>query len=183
MIEVEKKFQPTSEQLEKLLSGAEFLGEKTIHDLYYDYPDYRMFKKDDRLRDRSGSFELKVSVKGGVAYEIDNEEEIKKYFGTEMDLKEFINQNLISFIDYTTYRKKYIKDGFSIDVDQMSFGDLFVEIELLVESEDSINEAENKILEISKSFGMEPKGPFVKREAYFTKVKPELYETLFGKTK
>ena len=61
--------------------------------------------------------------------------------------------------------------------------DRFIEIELLVESEDSINEAENKILEISKSFGMEPKGPFVKREAYFTKVKPELYETLFGKTK
>ena len=38
MIEVEKKFIPTEEQLKSMLEGAEFLGEKNLEDFYYDYP-------------------------------------------------------------------------------------------------------------------------------------------------
>lgn len=65
MIEVEKKFKPTEEQLNAMVTGAEFLCEKVLHDVYYDYPDYRMFKKDVRLRNRNGNFELKIGQKMG----------------------------------------------------------------------------------------------------------------------
>jgi adenylate cyclase class IV len=89
MIEVEKKFKPNAEQLNAMITDAEFLGEKILHDVYYDYPDYRMFKANIRFRNRDGNFELKLGKRSGVAEEIENIEEIKKYFNTELELVEF----------------------------------------------------------------------------------------------
>ena len=84
MIEVEKKFQPTKEQLAKMLADSEFIKEKDLHDVYYDYPDYKMFKAFVYLRNRNGRFELKIGDDEieGVSKEIEDEEEIKKYFKT-----------------------------------------------------------------------------------------------------
>jgi predicted adenylyl cyclase CyaB len=179
-IEVEKKFQPTPEQLEKLLDGAEFLGEKKNTDVYYDYPDYSLFKKDVRFRNRNGNYELKIGQGDGVAEEIENEEGIKKYFNTAAPLKEFIEKNLIPFMEYGAKRMKYKKGDFTIDVDEMSFGYNLTEIELLVDSEDKIAEAGEKISELVKSCGIEIKELLSKRKMYIKTVKPELYETLFG---
>lgn len=180
MIEVEKKFQPTPEQLEKLIEDAEFLGEKILHDIYYDYPDYRMFKKDVRFRNRNGNFELKIGKKGGVAEEIENIEDIKKYFNTGLDLNEFINQNLVSFIDYSTNRKKYKKGEFVIDIDNLSYGCSLVEIELLVDSFDGVENATNEIIKFGKNFGLDPVNSLSKKNMYLKTVKPKLYEELFG---
>src|SRR3989344_199194 len=99
MIEVEKKFQPTEEQLKVLLEGAEFLGEKIVHDIYYDYSDYRLLKKDVRLRNRNNFFELKVGKSSGVSQEIEKREDIEKYFSTS-NLGEFIQKNLVVIIDF-----------------------------------------------------------------------------------
>src|SRR6266404_9401339 len=116
MIEVEKQCQPTEDQLKMLLADAQFMGEKINHDIYYDYPDYRLFKKDIRLRQRDGLFELKIGESSGVSDEIEDRKDIENYFGTS-NLEEFIKNNLIIFIDYQSRRQKYKKDDFNISVD------------------------------------------------------------------
>src|ERR1035437_2614520 len=112
MIEVEKKFQPTEEKLKSLLEHAEFLGEIINHDIYYDYNDFRLLKQDIRLRNRNGSFELKLGKSSGVAEEIEEEEKIKKYFDTSRPIQDFIKENLILVIDYKAKRRKYKKEEF-----------------------------------------------------------------------
>ncbi|MDO8659356.1 MAG: CYTH domain-containing protein, partial [Candidatus Parcubacteria bacterium] len=121
MIEVEKQFLPTEYQLKTLLEGAQFMGEKMDHDIYYDYADYQLFKKDIRLRNRNGFFELKIGKSSGVSEEIQVKEDIKKYFSVE-NLELFVQTNLIVIVDYRTKRKKYKKEDFNISVDEMSFG-------------------------------------------------------------
>lgn len=178
MIEVEKKFQPTEEQLNAMLAGGEFLGEKVLHDVYYDYADYRMFKKGTRLRNRDGRFELKIGHGGGIAEEIETDEEIKFFLGTNADLGEFIKENMMPFIDYTTRRRKYKNGEFEICVDEMSFGLNVVEVELMVASTNEVKLAEEKIIEFGKSFGLSQVNGIVKRAEYFRIVKPELYKEL-----
>jgi adenylate cyclase class IV len=86
MIEVEKKFQPTKEQLDALLLDAQLVKEKTQHDTYYDFPDFRLFKKGIRLRKRGTGFELKIDPDRGISesqisIEIENDSEIMEYLG------------------------------------------------------------------------------------------------------
>lgn len=178
MIEVEKKFKPTEEQLQAMLEGAEFLGEKVLHDVYYDYSDYRMFKKGTRLRSRDGAWELKVGSAGGVAEELETEDEIKNFFGIEVSLTDFVNENMKPFIDYVTKRRKYKKGEFEICVDELDFGLSVVEVELMVNDENEVKEARDKILSFGAEFGLEPAKAIVKREAYFKARKPELYKEL-----
>lgn len=180
MIEVEKKFQPTSEQLYKLLEGAEFLGEIELHDVYYDFPDLRLIKNDIRLRKRNDGYELKIGEGKGVSQEIENENEIEKYFATKMPLQRFVDENMIEVIDFKNTRKKYKKDGFTIDVDSMDFGYQLVEIELLVSHESEITGAEERIVAYAESFGIERKKLPQKREEYFRLKKPEIYRQLYG---
>lgn len=179
MIEVEKKFQPTEEQLAEMLDGAEFSGEIVNHDVYYDYQDYRLFKRGIRLRDRNGRFELKIGRSAGVSEEIENNEDIKKYFDADGSLKEFVDKNFIPIIDYETRRKKYKKDGFVIDVDNLSFGYSTCEIELLVEKEEEIQEAEDKITNFAGEYNFEFKNLPGKRVEYLRLIKPEVYKEIF----
>ncbi len=178
MIEVEKKFQPTPEQLAKLIDGAEFLREKKNTDVYYDYPDYSLIKKDVRFRNRNGNFELKIGQGNGVAQEIEDPEEIKKYFGTTMDLKEFVDKNLVIFMEYGAKRMKYKKGNFTIDVDEMTYGYNITEVELMVDRQEQIEEASSKILELVKSCGIEIKDIPSKRVMYLKTTKPDLYKQL-----
>ena len=46
MIEVEKKFQLSGEEKQRLLTGAAFVSEKTFTDVYYDTKDYFTTKQD-----------------------------------------------------------------------------------------------------------------------------------------
>ena len=151
MIEVEKKFQPTEEQLKAMLEGAEFLGEVVNHDAYYDYPDFRLFKKGVKFRKRNENFEIKIDLSDVSAKEIEDREEIKKNFNTE-NLEMFIQENLIVLTDYEQARKKYTKEGFKIDVDTLNFGISSCDIEVLVEKEEEIKEAEDKIINFAKRY-------------------------------
>lgn len=181
MIEIEKRFQPIEEQIKALLEGAEFVGEVLLHDIYYDYIDYRLLKNDIRLRERNGSFELKIGKKSGVAEEIENEDEIAKYFGIRGGLRNFVKNELIVFMDFSNNRKSYKKDGFNIDIDKMSFGYEVCEIELLVEDENKIKEAEEKIVNFAKKYKLEPSKLLAKRIEYLKRFKPEIYKEVYEK--
>ena len=180
MIEVEKKFQPTEEKLKSLLEHAEFLGEIINHDIYYDYNDFRLLKQDIRLRNRNGSFELKLGKSSGVAEEIEEEEKIKKYFNTSRPIQDFIKENLILVIDYKAKRRKYKKEEFTIDVDEMDFGYNLCEIELLVGKEEEIKDAEDKIINLAKEYSFEIKKLPSKRVEYLRLLKPEIYKEIYA---
>lgn len=182
MIEVEQQCQPTEEQLKELLENAQFIEEYVDHDIYYDYIDYRLFKKDARLRSRNGSYELKIGKSSGVSEELETKEDIEKYFGGT-DLTEFIRSNLIPIIDYKAKRRKYKKEDFIITVDEMSFGYKVCEIELMVEKEEQIKDAEKKIEDLAKKFNIIIKKLHAKRKEYFRLVKPEVYKELYGGNK
>lgn len=184
MIEVEKKFQPTEEQLNKLLDNSVFCKDVVNHDIIYDYPDYRLIKKSIRLRNRNGEFELKVSEEKDEnnvfsSLEIENEEEIKKYFGIEMPITEFIKLNMIEAIKITTKRKKYKKDDFIIDIDDLDFGYHCVEIELLVEKKSEVSRAHERIVNLAASYGFDLKNVPAKKKEYFRIVKPEVFKELY----
>ncbi|MDQ5954260.1 MAG: hypothetical protein QG583_188 [Patescibacteria group bacterium] len=180
MIEVEKRFHPTEEQTKIMLQGAEFLGESVNHDIYYDYPDVRFLKKDIRLRNRNGSFELKIGKGSSAAEEIDDKKEIEKYFSMDKNLEDFIKENMIVVMEYSNNRKSYTKEGFNIVLDEMSFDYSMCEIELMVTNEGEIEQAKEKILDFAKKFGLETKKTFGKCQAYLNKFKPEIYKQVYG---
>jgi adenylate cyclase class IV len=183
MIEVEKKFQPTEEQLAALLKDCEFVKEVINHDLYYDYPDYRLWKNGIFFRSRNGNFEVKNRVPNTDSYEeLEDEESIKKFFKTEKELSVFIKENLIVSLDFETNRKKYKKDKFIIDLDELNFGYKCVEIEVLVSEPDKINDAKESIMNFAKLYNFDLKEVSPKRKEYFRIVKPDVYNELYGKT-
>ncbi len=182
-IEVEQNFQPTEEQMSKLLDGAEFLGDKIINDKYFDLPDYSLHKNGVYLRNRNGDFELKIKKNIGdmkVKEEIENIDEIKKYFNTNKNLEDFTREDMVIFYEYVNNRKKYKKEDFTIDIDNLDFGYKMVEIELLVSDESKIKEATEKIRNFVSSYGISFDKVQTKREAYLKKFKPEVFGELFG---
>ncbi len=183
MIEVEKKFQPTEEQLQNLLKGCVFVKEIVNHDIVYDYPDYKLIRKGVRLRKRNGNFELKISEDGkdeSISLEIDKEEEIKKYLNTDLPISEFIAKNMIEAMDIKTSRRKFKKDNFIIDVDELDFGYKCVEIEILVENRSEVPEAYQRILNLAQVYNFDLKEVSPKKKEYFRKVKPDVYNMLYG---
>src|SRR3989338_10359194 len=181
MIEVEKKFRPTKEQLTLLLKDAEFVSEKVLEDIYYDYSDCRLFKNYIYFRNRNGNFELKIGDDeiSGISDEIEKEKDIKLYFKTEKSLPDFIAENLVPIIHWETSRKKYKKGEFTIDIDELDYGYECIEIELLVADKSEVGEAKNKILELARQYDLEIKDVPAKRREYFRLLKPEIYKELF----
>jgi adenylate cyclase class IV len=184
MIEVEKKFQPTEEQIASLLKDCEFVGEVINHDILYDYPDYRLISKSIRLRKRNGNFELKTSSDTdestqAASLEIEDQEEIKKYFGIISSVEEFVNKNMIEGINMKTTRQKYKKGNFHIDVDSIDFGYKCVEIEVMVKESGEIEQAYKDIIELAKSYHFDTKDIPPKKKEYFRVVKPEVFKLLY----
>jgi len=185
MIEVEKKFKPTEEQLGRLIDGADPLGVTINHDIYYDYDDLRFFKENMRLRNRNGIFELKIGKSGAVSEEIEDVKEIERVLNITGGLENYIKEKLIAIMDYTTERQKYLKEGFNIDVDKTSFGYNICEVELTLDEkegekvpEKEIEEAENKILNFALKHDLEVTQLNGKGKEYLRTMKPELYEII-----
>lgn len=185
MIEVEKNFQPTDEQLAKMLADSEFVSKKINHDVYYDFGDDRLFRSYVKFRSRNGKFELKIKNQTGenenadAEIEIDDEEEIKKYFNTEKSIKEFIETEMVLWSDYKNERTEYRNGEFTIDIDKLDFGYEMVEIEVLVEDKTQIKDAEDRIINFAKKYDFEIKYVASKGWKYFEIVEPELYKKYY----
>ena len=195
MIEIEKKFLLTAAQKSDLLDGAHELGHRLVEDSYFDTDDFALSTGDFWLRERDGVYELKAPLKSGDGsssggnhyHEITDTDEIAhelglaagQDFATELSLA-----GIKKFVTCFTSRESYEKQGFHVDIDSATYLDsVFVyalaEIELLVRSESEANEADKRIIEFARGFGLTTDqvilgkiGAFIKSE------RPEHYKAL-----
>lgn len=189
MIEVEKKFSPTVKQLKKLLLGAIFLEEITFSDTYFDTNEYLLILSDKWLRMRDGKLELKLPL-GPIEHtgksldlynEVINETQIRKILNlskSEEISKALKNRGYRAVCKFKTIRKKYKKNGFNIDVDEVDFGYNLAEIEVLVTNSADINKASLKIIDFAKDNGLTVKyvrGKFVE---YVFRYNKKLYNLM-----
>lgn len=190
MIEVEKKFKLSEDDTLNLLKGAEFLGEKKFIDIYYDRDDYNLSKNDIWLRNRNGKWDLKIPkhVIGKDLtqqyQEIEGEDKIREVFGLPvkndfvLDIKEFGYE---VFCRCETFRKKYQKEGFNIDIDLVDYGDFeysLAEIELMVESEELMNMAAKKIEEFATNSGLKNAYVRGKVREYLFRKRPKHFKAM-----
>lgn len=162
MIEVEKKFLVEENDIPKLLVEADFLNEKKFTDTYWDTLNYSLTTTDFWLRSRDGRFELKVPMLGGGKRVIDQYEELEsdEQISDKLNLPRGILEEELRKNDYkpfatiTTLRKKYKKDGFIIDVDELDFGYNIVEVELMVDEKIEIDTAVQKILSFAHRYNL-----------------------------
>jgi adenylate cyclase class IV len=190
MFEIEKKFILTGEQEKRLTEGAEFLGEKTFTDIYFDTAEYALTKNDIWLRSREGAFEVKLPMRknsfGGTNQynEIDGEEKIRQVFGIVPEksfLEDIRSFGYAPFCQFKTTRKKYRKGKFTIDLDDVDFGDFrysLAEIELMVTEEKGIPSANEEILKFAKSLDLKIENVRGKGTEYLLRKKPEHYRAL-----
>lgn len=122
MIEIEQKFILAKAQKKKLLESAEFLGEKTFVDVYYDTVEYALTKNDIWLRSRDGKFEVKLPFsKNGHGFtgqynEIEGEEKIRQIFDIVPEgsfLEDIQSFGYESFCKCKTIKKKHNKENFN----------------------------------------------------------------------
>lgn len=184
-IEVEKKFHPSEEQLVRLLEGAEHKGERISKDTYYDTAGYALTTKDRWLRKRNDDFELKISLNPDgnrtedQYREVTDMAEIRRELGLpeEGELEDaLVTRGITPFGSWTTRRQTYVKDGFTIDVDDVDFGTFrhsVVEIELMVSDTSLIAEASARILAFAQKHGLNMERVPGKATVYLQRERPE----------
>ena len=190
MIEVEQKFILSEKDMERLTAGADFLGEKTFTDIYYDSGEFALTKNDMWLRKRGDQFELKIPMhlegnKTGQQYqEIEGEEKIREIFAIapivsfEKDIAAF---SYAPFCQCMTTRRKFKRDGFIIDLDVVEYEDFgynIGEIELMVEEKTEIPAAIEKIEIFAKENDLKIAPVRGKVIEYLKRKKPDHYKAL-----
>jgi len=190
MVEVEKKFNPTQAQLATLLEGAELESQVKVKDQYYDTPAWDLVRSDTYLRQRDGKWELKIGKNleerktnaAVTAYdELETEEEIRAALSLPTDgtMEEVVKAaGYDPFVTFVTNRGTYTKEGFTIVTDDMDFGYFLIEIETLVESDDQIGEAGEKIVAFAKRHGLSAERVRGKLVAWAEENDPELFQIL-----
>lgn len=194
MIEVEKKFLLTPEQESRLIEGAELIGEKTIVDIYYDTADYDVTLANMWLRQRGEEFELKVPLRVSDDRTVDqyreltDRTEICQALGLPADgtaiadvLK---NAQHEPFMSPHTTRRTYRKNGFTIDLDTVTYeGSDFrytiAEIEKLVEDEADVPAAVEQIIAFARQYDLTT-DQFIlgKVGAFLKSERPDHYQAL-----
>ncbi len=188
MIEVEKNFAVAAKDKTRLIEGAVLLYKKVFTDVYYDSPDYALTGKDFWLRTREGKFELKVPQNVGRISErttdqyeeLETDTEIARELGisTVKPLVEAIKEKgFAPFATITTTRERYQKDDFHLDFDEMDFGFIAFEVELMVEKQEDIPIAEKRILEFGKKNKINPESAGKVIE-YLRRYRPEHFAFL-----
>lgn len=139
------------------------MGTKIIDDIYYDDAEYHATRQDMWLRMRDGKFEMKVAIEdGGDRYEeVEDENKIKELLQIQGSgkLKDLLEKNNYhTFLHLKKTRRKYKKEGFSIDIDFAESDDGFVceqmEIELMIEDESKADETAERIVNFAKHYGL-----------------------------
>jgi adenylate cyclase class IV len=195
MIEIEKKFLLTEDQLNALLDGARPLGQKQFEDAYLDTVDYSLSTNDLWFRQRDGVYELKVPLRSvgtnntgtNRYHELTDEKEI----ASELQLTVKTNLTaalakaaIVPFITCYTDRKSYEKDGFHIDVDAASYKDsnftyAVAEIELLITDESQADDAEQSIIRYAQTYDLTTDKVILgKIGAFLKEEKPDHYAAL-----
>lgn len=194
-IEIEKKFLLSEQDEQRLLAGAELVAEKSIDDAYYDTADYSLTLRDHWLRQRGERFELKVPLIAGenaaaaVAnqyYELETDNEIREAIDLPLSdaslAVDLATHGYTPFISAHTQRRSYKKDGFTIDVDRVTYDNsdftyAISEIELLVDDEADAPGAVEKIVAYAKERGLRTDQAVIgKVGAYLELERPEHYQ-------
>lgn len=190
MIEVEKKFLLSKRDMKRLTTGAHFVRERIFTDTYYDSPDLLLGRKDWWLRSREGTFELKIPLHDGPDRladqyeEMDNESTIRKALELPQNGSlrgDIAKKGYIPFCVCTTTRQTYRKDGFTIDLDAVEYGDFTYaigEIELMVKNETQAQHATQKIIVFARQHDLPIALVRGKVVEYLKKKRPEHYHTL-----
>ena len=189
MIEVEKKFSLSQEQLERIEKTAEFVKEVENTDVYYDTSDYKLTSQDIWLRIRNGKPEVKIPPKNkpglvNVYDEVDNPDEIIKKLNLKHLSDGFI-ENLEKngfkiLLNIKTHRRKFKLRDFTVDIDEVDYGYKLCEIEKLVENESEVEKAIQEILDFARSLGLEIKYVRGKGMEYFYRFNKDAYEIASG---
>lgn len=183
MIEVERKIFIDESELVKIEKSAEFIECTLITDTYFDTRDYRFTTSDIWLRERNCEYELKIGIKGinGAIdryLEIKDEKTILVKLGLENEnqlSKALTKTGILPYATFQTIRRKYKLNKFSLDLDLAYFDDFIyrvLEIELLVDDEIKIAQAETEILQLISTLGFNEHRP----------VKAKLIQYLFQKS-
>lgn len=192
MIEVERKFNVSRKDINRLTKNAHFLGEKEMIDSYYDDQNYSLTSKDWWLRNRQGRFELKIPLhaeKDGVRLadqyrELETESEIYESLGIQrqQDLQnDLVMHGYKPFCTLTTTRKKYQKNEFIIDLDSVSsdnFEYMIGEIELMVGNQLQVEHAIQRIMDFANRHKLTIAPVRGKVIEYLRLIKPEHYRVL-----
>lgn len=194
MIEVEKKFLLSPEDEARLIEHAELVGERVIEDSYYDNETYDVTLADMWLRKRGNEFELKVPLRVSDDRTVDqyreltDRTEICQTLGLPADGSD-VGSALAStdykvFMSPRTTRRTYRKDGFTIDLDTVTYaGSDFryslAEIEKLVEDEVEMSAAVESIITFARRHGLvTDKFILGKVAAYLQSERPDHYQAL-----
>ncbi|MEK7138380.1 MAG: CYTH domain-containing protein [Patescibacteria group bacterium] len=185
MIEVEKKFSLTPDQMKRIEESAEFVKEVINTDIYYDTPNYDLMRKNHHLRIRNGEWELKVPIgkknsANTVFEELTDVDEIFKQLNLKQlsgNLEENLKQNGFEILaKLVTKHRKFKIQEFNIDVDEVDYGYSLCEIEKMVENEGEVEKATKEIFDLAGTLGLEIKKVRGKGMEYFFRFNPEAYK-------
>lgn len=195
MYEVEKNFNLTPEEKDRLLEGAEFVGEKTITDVYFDTPTFDLTKRDIWLRKRDGKFEVKIPAeppergrrrKTDRYLEVEDEEGIRRELalpeGESMD-DSAERAGYSPFCVCTTVRESYRKEGFNIVIDHVTYSDVgwsydTSEIERMVAAADEMAGAADAVMAFAERHGLKAADAPGKVIEYLRRHRRDQYRTL-----
>lgn len=191
MLEIEKKFHLSDEQQKRLLDGADFVSEKQVTDTYFDNKNYSLTTKDWWLRNRNGAFELKISLPGHDMRVINEYEEIINENAIREKLEISQNASLdedlaaagyVPFVSCTTTRRKFEKEGFTIDLDEVDYDSDFdynlAEIEKTFEDESRRQTAIESIIDFAKAHKLTDEPVRGKVIEYLLQKRPKHYQAL-----
>nr|XP_033802174.1 thiamine-triphosphatase [Geotrypetes seraphini]XP_033802175.1 thiamine-triphosphatase [Geotrypetes seraphini] len=200
VLEVERKFIYSSDVEDMLQTlGATLQGRLLFRDTYYDTVDLHLTLNDHWLRDRQGSWELKLpfSLHGGdkssnpvTQYqELTREKEIIAAVGEVLGctpLSEGMEAlvaelRLQAFASYVTDRKSYEvpREGLHVDLDEADFGFAVGEVEKVVSTAEEVPEALERINHFCSQLGVTSvKKVPGKMTTYLHQYRPEHYQKL-----
>lgn len=190
MIEVEKKVYVREMDLKTIERVGTFLGSRIVTDTYFDTADFRYTTSDIWLRERECKYELKIGIrntKGQVDRyeEITDEAEIIKKLGLEKekDLSKALSKaKIYPYATFQTIRRRYQIEECTIDLDLAYFDDFIyriAEIEMVVNSESKVPQAEEAIQKLIKKLGMDAQRPVkAKLIEFLSQKNPTHYQAL-----
>ncbi|KAM5192837.1 thiamine-triphosphatase [Mantella aurantiaca] len=173
-IEVERKFVPGPEVEKSLYAlGAVLIKEITFRDSYYDCPDLRLTLADCWLRKREDSWELKHPPQPGARgltgastqyIELTQEDKIIGKVSEVLGVpcpSNIEGFGLNVFASFVTRRRKFqlpLEENLStkvvVDLDEADFGFAVGEVEVIVQTQEEVQNAFQKLEEICKKLGV-----------------------------